>query len=134
MIVKDLDGNNHNWSLLGKIKNLRSNVSNLHKTANQLLISIYPTITFLQEVGIPLRRNETLYLDFYVPLLKKAIEVHGEQHYKFVAHYHNNAMGFIKHKKRDNEKKEWCEINGIEYIELPFNESIEEWKQRIIRG
>jgi hypothetical protein len=87
----------------------------------------------LQELSIPLRRNETLYLDFYIPLLKKAIEVHGEQHYKFVAYYHNNAMGFIKHKKRDNEKREWCEINNIEYIELPFNESLEEWKQRIIK-
>ena len=88
----------------------------------------------LQEVAIPLRRTEALYLDFYIPLLKKAIEVHGEQHYKFVAHFHNNAMGFIKHKKRDNDKKEWCEINGIEYIELPYNESIEQWKQRILKA
>ena len=134
MIVKDLDGYSHNWSLLGKIKNLRANVSNLHKKANQLLIDMYPTIVFLQELSIPLRRNETLYLDFYIPLLKKAVEVHGEQHYKFVAFYHNNAMGFIKHKKRDNEKKEWCQINNIQYIELPFNESLEEWKQRIIKG
>lgn len=132
MTVKDLDGNNHNWSLLGKIKNNRSNISGLHKLANKLLSAIYPTIPILQEVKIPLRRNETLYLDFYIPLLKKAIEVHGEQHYKFVAYYHNNAMGFIKHKKRDLEKQEWCELNNIEYIELPFNESIEEWTQRII--
>ena len=133
MIVKDLDGHEHNWSLLGKMKNLRSNISNLHKSVLSLLLETYPTIPILQEISIPLRRNETLYLDFYIPLLKKAIEAHGEQHYKFVAHYHSNAMGFIKHKKRDADKQEWCNINSIEYIELPFNESKEEWKQRIIK-
>ena len=133
MIVKDLDGHEHNWSLLGKMKNLRSNISNLHKSVLSLLLEIYPTIPILQEISIPLRRNETLYLDFYIPLLKKAIEAHGEQHYKFVAHYHSNAMGFIKHKKRDAEKQEWCDLNSIEYIELPFNESKDEWKQRIIK-
>lgn len=133
MIVKDLDGHDHNWSLLGKMKNLRSNISNLHKSVLSLLLEIYPTIPILQEISIPLRRNETLYLDFYIPLLKKAIEAHGEQHYKFVAHYHSNAMGFIKHKKRDAEKQEWCDLNSIEYIELPFNESKDEWKQRIIK-
>ena len=114
-----------------KIKNLRKNISGLHKKANQLLIQIYPTIPILQEVDIPLRRTETLYLDFYIPLLKKAIEVHGEQHYKFVAHFHNNAMGFIRHKKRDREKQEWCFLNHIKYVELPYNESLEQWTHRI---
>jgi hypothetical protein len=131
MIVQDLDGNSHNWSLLNKIKNTRKNISSLHKKANQLLIETYPTIVVLQEIPIPLRRTEFLYLDFYIPLLKKAVEVHGEQHYKFVAHFHNNALGFIKHKKRDREKAEWCNINGIEYIELPYNESIDQWTQRL---
>jgi len=134
MIVKDLDGNSYNWSFLGKMVNLKSNISSLHKKANELLLEIYPTIPILQEVDISLRRNQTLYLDFYIPMLKKAIEVHGEQHYKFVAHYHNNAMGFVKHKKRDREKQEWCEINNIQYIELPFNESLDQWKQRIIKA
>lgn len=133
MIVKDLDGNEYNWSLLGKMKNLRSNISGLHKKANQLILQLYPTIPILQEVVVQVRRNEKLYLDFYIPLLKKAIEVHGEQHYKFVAHFHNNALGFIRHKKRDADKQEWCLLNNIEHIELPYNESIEEWKQRITR-
>jgi L-lactate utilization protein LutB len=132
MTVIDLDGNISNWSLLGKIKNLRNNQSSLHKKTLELLKEIYPTIQILQEVSIPLRRHETLYLDFYLPMLKKAIEVHGEQHYKFVAHYHNNALGFIRHKKRDSDKKSWCDINNIEYIELPYNENIEQWKQRIL--
>lgn len=131
MNVKDLEGNISNWSLLGKIKNNRTNKSSLHTRANKLILSIYPTLQILQEVGINPYRNETLFIDFYIPLLKKAIEVHGEQHYKFVAHYHSNALGFMKHKKRDLDKKDWCEINNIQYIELPFNESDDEWKTRI---
>ena len=66
-----------------------------------------------------------------MPLNRTCVEVHGEQHYKFVGHYHNNALGFMKHKKRDKEKLEWCELNGIKYIELPFNESDSEWLNRI---
>lgn len=131
MIVYDLDGNQHKWSILGNSKNTRKNQSSLHKAANAMLAEIYPTLTILQEVPIVVRKNHTLYLDFYLPLLKRAIEVHGEQHYKFVAHYHSNAMGFMKHKKRDIDKKEWCELNGIEHIELPYNESVEEWKLKI---
>jgi hypothetical protein len=48
----------------------------------------FPTLQILEEVSIPLRSKETLYLDFYIPLIKKCIEVHGEQHYKFVPFYH----------------------------------------------
>lgn len=131
MIVYDLDGNSHKWSILGNTKNNRKNQSSLHKAACALLSEVYPTLILLQEVGIPVRRNQTLFLDFYIPLLKTAFEVHGEQHYKFVAHYHSNAMGFMRHKKRDADKKEWCEINGITHIEFPYNEDVEQWKQRI---
>lgn len=42
-------------------------------------------------------------------------------------------MGFMKHKKRDLDKQEWCSVNSIQYIELPFNETIEEWKDRIVK-
>ena len=41
-------------------------------------------------------------------------------------------MGFLRHKKRDKDKQEWCNINKIEYIELPYNESLQEWKKRIL--
>ena len=84
----------------------------------------------LEEVPIQIRRSETLYLDFYIPLNKKCIEVHWQQHYEFVPFYHGNKLSFLKARKRDLEKKEWCEANNISYIELPFNK-LEEW-ERII--
>jgi very-short-patch-repair endonuclease len=76
------------------------------------------------------RKSEILYLDFYIPLNKKCIEVHGEQHYEFTPFYHANKLSFLKAQKRDKEKKEWCEINGITYVELPYN-LINEWEHRI---
>ena len=34
-------------------------------------------------------------------------------------------------KDRDREKREWCELNSIEYIELPYNEKENQWVERI---
>lgn len=130
--IIDLDDITHKWSLKGHIaKGSAKNKSSLHLQARALIRDLFPTFQILEEVGIPVRKNETLFLDFYLPLTKTCIEVHGEQHYKFVQFYHNNTLGFLKHKKRDQMKKEWCEKNDIYYIELPYNESIDEWTKRL---
>lgn len=132
MLIKDLDGHNHKWHLIGNINHSRAtNKSAIHLSARELIKNIFPTMIVLEEVSIPIRKSETLYLDFYIPLIKLCIETHGEQHYKFVSHYHQNMMGFLKHKKRDKEKMEWCYINNIKYVELPFNETINQWSIRI---
>ena len=125
MQVIDLDGNISHWQLIGNIAHGRiSNKSSLHLLARDLLHKCFPTLQILEEVPINIRRSETLYLDFYLPLNRKCIEVHGEQHYKFNRHFHHNALGFIKQKKRDQDKKEWCLNNNIEYIELAFDNQI----------
>lgn len=131
MLIKDLDGNSHNWQLTGNMaKGKVTNKSSLHLQARGLISSLYPTLQILEEVPIPLRKNEILYLDFYIPLKKVCCEVHGEQHYKFVSFYHNNMLNFLKSQKRDKEKQEWCEINNILYIELPYND-IDNWEKLI---
>lgn len=133
MNVIDLDGNEHKWTLTGYIsKGSMTNKSSLHICVRNILHECYPTMQILEEVPIPIRYSEKLYLDFYVPLLKKAIEVHGEQHYKYIPFYHSSRMGFIKHQKRDREKKEWCEINNLKLIELPYNATESEWREKIL--
>lgn len=122
MQVTDLDGYTSNWQLIGNIAHGRnSNKSSLHIKARELIHSCFPTLQVLEEVTIHTRKTEILYLDFYLPLIRKCIEVHGEQHYKFNRFFHSTTLGFIRQKKRDQEKKEWCEINSIDYVELPFN-------------
>ena len=84
----------------------------------------------LEEVTINIRKSEFLYLDFYIPMIKTCMEVHGEQHYNFTPFYHANMMAFLKSQKRDRDKKSWCELNNIQYIELPYNKT-DEWSELI---
>lgn len=127
MLIKDLDGNNLNWLLTGNIAYGSANKSELHLRARDLLKKEFPTLQILEEVSIPLRRGVTLYMDFYIPLKQICVEVHGEQHYKFIPFYHTNMVSFVKAKKRDIEKKEWCEQNNIRYVVFPFDQTDEEW-------
>lgn len=132
MTIKDLDNNIVNWHLTGYISKGRlQNKSSLHLVARQILVKKFPTLQILEEVPIPLRRSETLYMDFYLPLIKTCIEVHGEQHFKFVPFYHGNVMSFLKAKKRDEEKKEWCLKNNISYIVFPYNQTSDEWSEKL---
>jgi len=107
------------------------NKSSYHLQARDLLSSLHPTLQILEEVTVNIRKGQIAYLDFYLPLLKWCVEIHGEQHYKFVPYYHGNMMSFLKSQKKDKEKKEWCELNHIKYIELSYNENIEEWKTKL---
>ena len=133
MKVVDLNGEYSSWKITGHIpkandKRLRSQY---HLKARSLLKEIYPTCPILEEVPISIRRSETLFLDFYIPLHALCVEVHGEQHYSFVPHYHGNRLGFAKAKKRDREKLEWCEVNGITVVELSYKEDEDEWRTRL---
>jgi hypothetical protein len=132
MTVKDLDGYSHSWQLTGNMaKGKVDYKSSLHLKARELITNSYPTLQILEEVQIQLRKSEILYLDFYLPLIKTCVEVHGEQHYKFVGFYHHNMLGFLKAKKRDEEKTEWCYLNGIKQIILPFDEDVSHWQERL---
>lgn len=132
MQVYDLDGNINAWNLTGYISKGKINAkSSLHINARKLLSSIFPTLQILEEVPIQIRKSETLYLDFYLPLKKLCIETHGEQHYKFVSFYHSNKLNFLKSQRRDREKEEWCSINNIKYIALPYDKDIEKWRSII---
>ena len=59
------------------------------------------------------------------------VEVHGRQHYEYVPFFHVNKLGFVKSKLRDSDKREWCEINDIEFVELPYNMTDDEWREKI---
>lgn len=129
-----LDGNEFNITLTGLAsKSSLNNKSSLHLEAREIIKNIYPTLQVLEEVTIHLRKSETLYMDFFIPLSKKCIEVHGEQHYQFTSFYHRSKLDFLKQQKRDREKKEWCYINNITYIELPYNKQ-SEWIEIINNG
>ena len=134
MNILGLDGKNYSWNPSANQADTE-NRSSLHIKAKDLLNELFPHDRVLEEVSLPgsktKYRNTVLRADFFIPNRNLIVEVHGEQHYKFIAHYHNNPLGFVRHKKRDREKQEWCVINGITLVELPFDESDEQWLNRL---
>lgn len=59
-----------------------------------------------------------LQLDFYIDELRMAVEVQGEQHYRFIPHFHKDLAGFYALQKRDKDKAYLCEKNGVELYEV----------------
>ena len=135
MKIRNLDGDIHNWNLSGHV--VRANDSRprskLHLLARDILVDIFPTVQILEEVAVPITRREKLFFDFYINTIKMVVEVHGEQHYKFNPLFHTCAQDFANQKQRDFKKREWCEYNNITYVELPYKEREEEWRERIIQ-
>jgi len=135
MKIQDLDGNIHKWKIEGSI--VRSNDqrprSQLHLTARSLIKEIYPTLQICEEVSAQIKRDRKVFLDFYINTIKTVVEVHGQQHYKFNSLYHTSAQDFLNQKKRDQDLQDWCVLNNLNYIELPFNEDKNKWHQRFIK-
>jgi hypothetical protein len=102
--------------------------SDLHLRARAILRSMYPTQRVLEEVSLP---GTGLKADFYVPRLKMIVETHGEQHYKYVPHFHGSIEGMMLARANDSKKKDWCDLNNITYIELPFDKTDDQWKEII---
>jgi len=99
-----------------------------------MLKELYPTVHILEEVTINPRFGEALYLDFYIALHKICVEVHGEQHYKFSTLFHSSSAAFLLGRKNDATKETWCEINKIQFIALPYNEDVDEWRTKFSEG
>lgn len=109
--------------------------SKYHLKARQLLKDIYHSYRILEEVKLPgstaKHRKGVLYLDFYIPQIKLAFEVHGQQHYEYCAFFHKTKADFILAKAKDEDKIEWCELNSIKLITLKYSDTEEQWRQQI---
>lgn len=105
-----------------------ANCSKQHSRAREILTELFGMYIILEEVCLPGTRLE---VDFFIPDIKMMIEVNGQQHYEYVQHFHGSKQGFYESKKRDNLKREWCDINAIKLIELNSLETDDEWRQKL---
>ena len=80
-----------------------------------LLKEVFPHIKVKKEYFV-VYNGQRLFVDFFIPAFAMAIEVHGQQHDKFVQHFHGDAQGWRDHRKRDKIKEEWAGINGITFV------------------
>lgn len=108
--------------------------SSYHIKVKKILNELFPCDQLLEELYIPSGATQgfRLYLDFFIPLRKLAIEVHGEQHSKYTPHFHGNQLGFLKGKNRDIRKKSFAELNNWTFIELFWNEDVITWRNKIL--
>ena len=132
MKVVDFNGREYNFPPSGHMPNLGDlrKRSQYHLAARDLLKSMYPTQRILEEIPLPGIR---LFADFYLPDRKIVIEVHGQQHYRFVAHFHGTVAGFLGAKGKDLKKQEWCELNNISLVVLPYDKQ-DGWRETIEQG
>lgn len=129
MIIEGLDGKEYKLKVTNRKKGKKSA---LHIKARKLIARMFIE-TFYEEVslvGSKTKRNTMLYADFLSVKAGIIIEVHGEQHYKYIPHFHGSKMAFAKAKLRDQTKIEWAELNSFTLIELPFNKE-KEWETLI---
>lgn len=100
--------------------------SNGEKTIEKLLKSL--NIVFeKQKTFNECKDINKLRFDFYIPSLNTCIEYNGKQHYEPIKFF-GGSENFWKSVARDNIKTEYCKVNGITLIKIPYTvENIEEY-------
>ena len=137
MKVIGLNGKTYNLNLNDYIvaKNDERKRSAPHIQARELIRESFNGYTILEEVKLPGSRNPSkksvLFLDFFIPNVNIAVEVHGVQHYCYSLFFHKTVAGFYESMRRDKLKKEWCDINNIELIVLDTRDHIDVWREQL---
>lgn len=65
-------------------------------------------------------KDNFLKFDFYLPQYNLCIEFQGEQHYKIIPLF--GERKFNETQKYDNKKREYCKVNNINLIEVPYTD------------
>lgn len=99
-------------------------MSNQADKVFELLKELFPHNRIKKEYYVNYKGHK-LFFDFYVHELGIFIEVQGQQHTKFVKHFHGNKENFLAQKNRDNLKLMYIEENDIySLIEVSYDEEV----------
>ena len=140
MKVTGLNGREYVWNLNGYSvhANDKRKRSKYHVRARNVLKEMFHSYRVLEEVKLPgstdAHRKGVLYLDFLIPQIKLAIEVHGQQHYEYTPFFHKNKAAFAVAQKKDDDKISWCKLNKVDIIILKYSDTDEQWREQIENG
>lgn len=94
----------------------------------QIIKKLYPQYKILWEQPIVAINSR---FDIFVKELGIAIEVDGIQHDKVNSFFHQDPFAFKRAFKRDENKNDFCEINGIKMIRLSYDEALKIDQERL---
>lgn len=75
-------------------------------------------------------KGERLFFDFFIKELLCFVECQGQQHTKFVKHFHGKKENFLAQKFRDNLKIDYVQKNNMYLVRFNYDEVIN--KQLVI--
>lgn len=76
----------------------------------ELLKELFPHNRIKKEYYVNYK-GKKLFFDFYIHELSILFEIQGQQHTKFVKHFHGDREVFLAQKNRDNLKIEYVQEN-----------------------
>jgi very-short-patch-repair endonuclease len=98
--------------------------SKIQKRVKDLLKKYWIADIVFEEMPVISTR---LTIDFYNANKKIAIEVDGNQHYKFNKFFHSNSrQNFLAQLQRDEKKELFCEINNIKLVRILESDKLDE--------
>lgn len=104
--------------------------SKFQKKVKDLLYPFWSVDVVFEELPV---LGTRMTLDFYNANRKIAVEVDGQQHYKYNKHFHGgNRQNFLNQISRDHDKELFCERNSIALIRiLPQDQLSESFLQEL---
>ncbi len=89
---------------------LRLSASKLHLEAMAKVEQEFGNYDILHEFPVA---GSKMRFDMFLPQINVAVEAQGEQHDKYVKHFHRNRKKFAQARMRDEKKKSFCIRNQI---------------------
>jgi very-short-patch-repair endonuclease len=96
------------------------------KKTHLLLVEIFPANPFTRVFceHYVNYKGHRLFFDFYIKELSCFVECQGQQHTKFVKHFHGEKEKFLAQKFRDNLKIDYVQKNNMYLIRINYDEII----------
>lgn len=90
----------------------------------ELLKELFPHNRIKKEYYVNYK-GKKLFFDFYIRELGILFEIQGQQHTKFVKHFHGDKEAFLAQKNRDNLKIEYVQNNKfLSLIKFNYDEKM----------
>ena len=96
-------------------------MSIFEESIGEMLMQAFPQATIKSQYLVKYM-GQDLFFDFYLPSINLLVECQGEQHYKYVPHFHGSKAAYKLHAQRDALKREWAKINKIHLYEISYKQ------------